>query len=214
MNGTKKILDKICFVSIDVEGEEGETNFKGVVSLDKILDIFKKYNIPATLFVTGNVLERFSENLKDWGSHFEIASHSFSHRFWNDLTLKERKEEIEKFIRLYQEIFQQNPKGFRAPSHIIDEKGLKLLEEKCFLYDSSILPHYPFLKKYRGYKGKFPLLPYWYSAEILEIPVAGLIFGIPLAGTWISKLPLFFYKFLFLISQPAFLTLNFHSWTV
>lgn len=213
MSGMNKMSDKVCFVSVDVESyfPKGES-FQGVENLDKILSIFKKYNILATLFVTGKVLGKYGDLVKAWSKNYEIACHSFSHRFWDTLNLAERKEEIENFFALYKTIFDKRPIGFRAPSHLIDEDGFKLLKEKGFLYDSSIIPHYPFLKNYRGYKGKAPTLPYWLSKKLLEIPVTGQIFGIPLAGTWISKMPLFVYNFLFLISSPVFLTFNLHSW--
>lgn len=206
---------KICFVSIDVEHDLGEEprEFKGVENLDKILEIFKKYNISATLFITGEVLERYNNLAKEWARDYEISCHSFTHRYWNTLNSQEKKQELTDFINLYQKTFQKSPKGFRAPSHLIDEEGMELLEDQGFLYDSSVVPHYPFFKKYRGYKGKAPLLPY-YSREmrILEIPVRGQIFGIPLVGAWITKLPFLFYKILFFIHCPEFITLNIHSW--
>ena len=87
------------------------------------------------------------------------------------------------------------------------------MAEKGFLYDSSILPHYPPFKKYRGYQGKAPLLPYYpKEIKILEIPVRGQMFGIPLAGAWIRGLSSWFYQTLFLIYCPSFITLNMHSW--
>lgn len=213
MNGIKKNEIKICFVSIDVESDfaTGQT-FEGVANLDKILKIFEKDNLPVTLFVVGNVLERYAQQFKQWKNSYEIASHSFSHRFWNNLRESEREEELEKFINLYQKVFNQNPKGFRAPSHVIDEKGLQLLKKKGFLYDSSIVPDYPFFKRYRGYRKKETAQPNWRGEKFLEIPVSGQIFGVPIAGTWISKLPFFVYQFLFLISQPKFLTFSLHSW--
>jgi len=197
---------KICFTSIDVEG-------RGVEEVNQILDIFKKYNIPATLFVTGEVLEKYSDLIKGWSDNYKIASHSFTHRFWNTLNSKERETELDRFCNLYQNIFQKKPLGFRAPSHLIDEEGLKLLEEKGFLYDSSVLPHYPPFKKYRGYQGRKPLLPYHSTGlKILEIPVRGQFLGIPLAGAWIRGLPSWFYKILFLLYCPSFITLSMHSW--
>ena len=197
---------KVCFTSVDVEG-------KGVEAVNQILDTFKKYDIPATLFVTGEALEKYRDLVKEWSTNYEIASHSFTHRFWNTLNSEERKVELDKFCNLYQNIFQKKPLGFRAPSHLIDEEGLKLLEEKGFLYDSSILPHYPPFKKYRGYQGRKPLLPYCPAGlKILEIPVRGQLFGIPLAGAWILGLPSWLYKLLFLFYCPSFITLNMHSW--
>ncbi len=206
---------RICFTSIDVE-----TN---PTALEEVLELFKELGIEATLFVSGEILERYPERFKKWQRDFEIASHSFSHRFWPELSEIERKKELDRFVNLYKKIFNKTPFGFRAPSHLIDEKGMKLLEKFEFLYDSSILPHYPFFKRYRGFKGKAPLLPYFPSFEncrksgemrILEIPTTGQIFGIPLTGIWIRKLPLFVYELLFLLHSPSFLTLLLHSFDV
>ena len=197
---------RICFNSVDVERE-------GIDNLNKILDIFKKYNISGTLFVTGEFLEKYGDFAKNWPKDCEVACHGFTHKFWNTLNSEERGIEIDRFNNLYQNIFQKKPLGFRAPSHIINKEGLRLLAEKGFLYDSSIVPHYPPFKKYRGYKGKRPLLPYHPEGlNILEIPVRGQIWGIPLAGAWINKLPFWFYQILFFIHCPEFITLSIHSW--
>lgn len=214
---------KRCFFSIDVESDFAKKeSFQGVENLDKVLKILKKHNIPATLFVTGRVLEKYPDRIKEWAKDYEISCHGFSHQFWSELSFEEREKEIDDFLSLYQKIFNKNPVGFRAPSHLIDEQGLKILEDKGFLYDSSVLPHYPpFKSPYRGYKGRASLVPYFPDInncrmegemKILEIPVPGLLFGIPLVGTWILKLPLFLYQLLILIKSPAFLTFNLHSW--
>lgn len=212
---------KICFVSIDVESDLAKPqSFEGVENLSRICDVFKKYNVSATLFITGNVFQKYEEKIKSWSKTYEIGSHGFSHKFWNNLNNEQRQKELDKFIGFYKRIFNTNPSGFRAPSHVIDEQGLKLVQEKGFLYDSSVVPHYPFLKTYRGYKGKAPQKPYFPNKEnyrktgkmkILEIPVSG-IFSIPLAGAWISKLPFFVYELLFRIKNPDFLVLSLHSW--
>lgn len=217
--------NKTCFTSIDVEHDLGETvkKFQGVENLNKILDIFKKNSILATLFVTGEVLESYNQLVKEWAKDYEVACHTFSHQFWSTLNLTERENQLDNFFNLYQRIFQTLPQGFRAPSHLIDNEGMKLLEERGLGYDSSVVPHYPFFKQYRGFKGKAPLLPYYPASEdyrkkgnmkILEIPVRGQVFGIPLAGAWIGRLPFLFYKILFEVYAPNFITLNMHSWDI
>lgn len=247
-------MPKICFVSVDVEPEFGD--FSGIEQLDKILDILRKEQVPATLFVSGEVLEKYPEKFKKLafsasparppqaggqGSQFEIASHSYTHRFWSELSQDERENELRFFLRVYQEIFgsAKMPVGFRAPSHIIDTAGIKLLEKHGFRYDSSILPHYPFFLKYRGFLGKAPQAPYYpstencrrkaspsselgeirrvrnsagFQAKILEIPVTGQMFGIPLVGTWLKRLPFFYFRKLFFLKNPRFITVNLHSW--
>lgn len=202
------MVNKTCFASVDVED-------RGIRETNEILSIFEKYGILATLFVTGEALLKNAELMKEWGQVYEIASHGFTHRFWNTLNLEERQKELDDFINLYRETFQKAPQGFRAPSHVIDKQGIALLNEKGFLYDSSVVPHYPPFKKYRGYLGKAPLSPYrLLGVNILEIPVRGQLLGIPLAGAWISGLPIWFYRILFAFHRPNFITLNMHSWDV
>lgn len=212
---------KICFISIDVESDLAKPQkFKGVENINRVFNVFKKYDISATLFVTGNVFEKYSEEIKSWSGNHEIAFHGYSHKFWNLLTSQERKKEIDDFIFLFKRTLNVKLQGFRAPSHVIDNEVISFLEEKGFSYDSSVVPHYPLLKSYRGYRGRAPQEPYFPSREdyrkkgrmnILEIPVSGIL-SIPLAGTWISKLPLFVYEILFKIKSPEFLSLSLHSW--
>jgi peptidoglycan/xylan/chitin deacetylase (PgdA/CDA1 family) len=213
---------KICFVSIDIESDFAKgRDFKGAENIEKVLKIFKSHNIKATLFVTGKILEKYQDKFKNLSQEHEIACHSFSHSFWNELKDQEREKELIDFISLYKSIFNKAPAGFRAPSHVIDQKGLEIVQEKGFLYDSSVVPSYPVFKKYRGYKGKALNRPYFPDIKdykkagamnVLEIPVAGLFLGVPLAGTWIRKLPLFVYNLLFFIKKPNFLTFSLHSW--
>ena len=226
-------MEKTCFVSIDVEKDLEKDSFNGVENLDKILSIFKKHGVSTTLFVLGEVLSRYPDKFKKLASSsknptspkFEIASHSFSHKFWSELSKDERGKELEWFLNLYKEIFDFSdsgmPLGFRAPSHLMDTRGIELLQDAGFKYDSSVVPHYPFFTKYRGYQGQAPKKPYYPSQAdcrrkgvmiVLEIPCAGHIFGIPLAGTWIRKLPFFVYQGLFALKKPEFLSLVLHSW--
>ncbi len=209
--------EKICFLSVDVEPDLLTRQFQGVEQLDKLLAIFKSAGVSASLFITGQALEKYPEKVKQWAKDFEIGCHSYSHTFGKIEAIQSRD--------IFTRLFNKKPTGFRAPSHIIDEAGLKELEQSGFLYDSSVLPHYPFFKKYRGFLGKAPKLPYWPSSRncrqpgsqgskirVLEIPVTGQILGIPLVGTWLRVLPFLFFQLLFFFFKPKFIVLTFHSW--
>lgn len=137
------------------------------------------------------------------------------------MSKSEREQDIQHYINVYKKIFKKMPCGFRAPSNIIDEEQMKLLQDKGFLYDSSIVPRFPFFMKYRGYKKKAPIIPYHPSyndcrkrgnMSILEIPTSGLILGIPLWGGSLRYIPFNVYRDLFRVSCPAFLNLAMHSW--
>ena len=72
---------KTCFLSIDVEKKEENNSFEGVEKLYGILNVFKKHNVNATLFVTGEVLERYPDLVKKWSDDYEIACHNYYHQF-------------------------------------------------------------------------------------------------------------------------------------
>lgn len=220
--------NKTCFVSVDVEhdvGTGGQKEFRGIGEMDMLLETFAEYQVPATLFVTGEVLQKYGEQAKQWSGAHEISSHSYSHIFFNELSDKDTESDMQRFVTLYADIFGSVPRGFRAPSHVIDEATIKILGKYGFHYDSSVVPHYPPLKKYRGYLGRAPSAPYYPLADnvrqrgsrgnegkVLEIPVSGQLLGIPLAGAWIRRLPVALYRGLFILYKPGFISLSMHSW--
>ena len=217
-------MDKTCFLSIDVEKKENQDKnpFEGVEKLDNIFNIFKKYKADATLFVTGEVLERYPHLVKKWSKDFEIGCHNYYHIPLDKINLSEREKQIKDFINLYKSIFDKLPASFRAPRNIIDNEQIPLLEKYGFLYDASVFPRYPWrIHRYEGYRGRAPVFPYYPNRsdyrkrgniKILEIPEAGLIFGIPLVGTWLRKLGVFFFKILFWFKKPQFISFSMHSW--
>ena len=212
---------RFCMVSVDVEEDLNQKTFCGVENLDKLLNIFDKFGINATLFTTGLVLEKYPDLTVKWLKKHEIGCHGYYHVPLSELSIYERKKQLENFCELYESILGEKPKGFRAVKHVIDNSQLKLLEEFGFEYDSSVVPRYIPIKKYVGYKGKAPTEPYYPSYEdymkkgdmkILEIPVTPLIFGIPLYGTWIRVCGPDFYKFLLILKKPQFINLAMHPW--
>ena len=219
MIGTRNIMkNKTCFLSIDVEEDlraDGQKSFRGAENLEEMLAIFKQFEAPATLFVTGEALANYPELAKNWAVDFEIGCHGYWHRPLSQLPLAEREKGLVDFLGL------KEVKGFRAVQNVIDNEQFPLLEKYGFLYDSSVVPNYPFLKKYIGYKGRAPLAPYHPAVgnhlekgemKILEIPLTPHLWGIPLVGTWLRKLGVGFYKILFFFYQPKFISFSMHSW--
>lgn len=212
----------ICMISVDVEEDLGaRKSFYGVENFDRILKIFDRFDISATLFVTGEILENYPKLVKKWSKKHEIASHGYYHVPLSEILVSERKKQLEDFCKLYKKIFGERPKGFRAVQGIIDDVQLELLEKFGFTYDSSVIPKYPFFRKNDGYKGRAPAIPYnpsysdyrkKGSMKILEIPIAPLLFGFPLSGTWIRVFGPRFYKFLLMLKKPQLVSLTMHSW--
>lgn len=170
-------------------------------ALPRFLELFDDYNIKATFFVVGKDLlsplkVRLLKKVVE-GGH-EIANHSMNHpEGFSFLPLDKKKQEIENAERIIQDKLGVETKGFRTPSNDVDGDVLKILEDKGYIYDSSILPTYygPLLKRAKfsslkmsrkdHYLGRFlyglsPLTPYRPSYEaiwekgtmkITEVPI-------------------------------------------
>lgn len=210
--------------TIDVEEDLTKDNtrtFCGVEKLGSVLRIFEDEDIRLTLFVTGDVLERYQDLVKKWSENHEIACHGYTHVHLNKMSLESRNNEIKQFIRLYEKTLQSVPNGFRAVEHVIDQEQFSILEKNKFLYDSSVVSDYFPLIMYKGYKGKAPLFPYHPNRTnylkrgdmaITEVPVTTLAFGIPLYGTWIRYFGVNLYRLLFSLKRGGLVSLAFHSW--
>ena len=223
---------RICFLSIDVEEREADSSFEGVEKLDNILNIFKKHNVNATLFVTGEILQKYPGLVKKWSKNYEIGCHSFSHETLDNLEMVERERQIKTFNTLYKKILAKIPKGFRAPRNIIDNEQFPILEAYGFLYDSSVFSRYPWpVQKYDGYKGRAPVFPYYpsknnyrkprrggASSKLLEIPETPIhyhglpLLNVPLVATWLRKLGFKVFKLIFSFARPKYISFNMHSW--
>jgi len=218
-------------LSIDVEKRENQTDhpFDGVDNLDNILNVFKKHNASATLFITGEVLEYSPDLVKKWAKDFEVGCHNYFHNQLNKIDLPERERQIKNFYNLYKNVFNNTPKGFRGPRNIIDNKQFPILLRYGFIYDSSVFPRYPWrIGAYSGYLGKAPIVPYWPNEKnykkkrpstslgtntgVFEIPESPAPLSIPFVGTWLRKLGVKFFKFVFKFRKPNFISLSMHSW--
>ena len=220
---------KICFLSIDVEKHENQKDqpFEGVDNLDNILNIFKKHKANATLFVAGEILEYCPDLVKKWSKDFEVSCHNYWYVALDKINLPERERQIRDFVNLYKNILGYPPKGFRAPRNVIDNNQFPILERYGFLYDSSVLPRYPWpIKLYAGYRGRAPIFPYYPNInnyrkkgemKILEIPESPISFSLPMihipfVATWLRKWGVKVFKILLKSRKQDYLSFSMHSW--
>ena len=175
-------------------------------SLPRFLELFEAFNIKATFFVVGKDLlsSRKVELLKEVVKKgHEIANHTMTHREgFSFLSLNEKKQEIEDAENIIRDKLGVTTKGFRTPSNDVDGDVLRILEDRGYLYDSSLMPTYygPLIKRLKfgslkiprkdHYLGRFlygfsPLAPYHPSNEkiwkrgkmkITEVPITTMPF--------------------------------------
>lgn len=113
-------------------------------SIGNFLELFDRYGITATFFLTGRDA-RLKSNAPliaaILAAGHEIANHSMSHR--PDFTRLERREieaDIAESTRAVEDATGMKPLGFRTPTYNVDGFTLRLLQERGYLYDSSLLP--------------------------------------------------------------------------
>jgi len=122
-----------------------------LVACRKIVDVHLRHNMPATFFITGETLENdqheYQTILDD--PHFEVASHTYSHRMLRDHPLcgpAASESEIRREIRLGKEIvesvFERPCLGLRPGCSFVDGLAgapnvLQMVAEAGYRYVSS-----------------------------------------------------------------------------
>jgi peptidoglycan/xylan/chitin deacetylase (PgdA/CDA1 family) len=168
--------------------------------LPRLLDLYDKYDVDATFFYTGNIVELEPEVVdivKERGNH-ELGCHGYSHEIecGFDCMLPETQEE---HLRKSKDIIEKTANAeiisFRAPALRIGQETLPLAEKLGFKLDSSVSSQRFDVGLSFGTKEKIKWLfaprdvyhpskdnPYRKgNLKILEIPVSALI--LPYIGT-------------------------------
>ncbi|GKU83047.1 polysaccharide deacetylase [Niallia sp. NCCP-28] len=109
------------------------------IGLNRILQMLKKHEVPATFFVPGataeldpTVIERIMEH-----KHV-IGHHGYLHKRTDIMTLEEEEAELVRGIEILQKHTGKSPIGYRAPLWEMSPNTPSLLKKYGFLYDSSL----------------------------------------------------------------------------
>lgn len=146
----------LCSISVDMDSFEVLLKFYGhrltsrkgkdfyETVVPRFLEIFERFHVKATFFVIGTDLQskhnqRFLCKIVEAGH--EVANHTYSHPFGlHTMSREERVQEIKKNEELIENITGTRPVGFRAPGYAIDNLTLEILEDRGYLYDTSVFP--------------------------------------------------------------------------
>mgnify|MGYP001273849394 CR=1 FL=1 len=125
----------------------------------RIHKLFKKYNLPLTVFGVGMAMERSLEICKEMKkSNYEIASHGWRWIDYQNISKSIEKKHMKKAINIIKKIFGQRPVGWytgRCSPNTLD----LVMEEGGFLYCSDTYSDdLPYWEK-RG-KKKQLMIPY------------------------------------------------------
>jgi len=115
-----------------------------VHSTRKVLKLLRETGTRATFFVLGYVAAHHPGLVAQiCAEGHEIASHGYHHLFIYHQTPDEFRADLERSIRVIEEITGERPLGYRAPFFSITKQSwwaFDILGEMGFRYDSSIYP--------------------------------------------------------------------------
>lgn len=107
--------------------------------LPRILRLLAEYDVAATFFVPGIVVERYPAAIEALlAAGIEIEHHSYTHAWSENLT---RDEEHEEFQRGWDAIVRatgRKPEGWRSPAGELTPHSISLMEEFGFRFSSNL----------------------------------------------------------------------------
>lgn len=136
---------KTFCMTIDLEQDFGGrlNTYYGVADgLPILLDLFKKYSVNATFFITGDVLKKEGDYIKKLflKTNHDLALHGYNHIPIKHLSYIDTYEEVRTAKHIFNQVFNKNPGGYRTP-YLASNKYLQsILQKEDFVYDSSICP--------------------------------------------------------------------------
>ncbi len=157
------------------------------VGVPRLIDVFKRHDVPVTWFVPGWVIERYPAAVEAMlESNGEIAHHGYLHHNPVALSPAEEEDAILRSVEIIRRVTGKKPRGYRAPSWGVSRRTFPLLIEAGIAYDSSLMgDDNPYLLTYDGRR------------TLVEIPTAHGLDDWPHYMNWRD------FNYLMPISAPA-----------
>lgn len=137
------------FNILDIPGEIpfekwGEQENRLVPNLERILDLFRKYNVKATFFWLGFFAEKYPEWVRRCAEDgHEIASHGYAHILAFKSSRNVFRDDIRKSKDILENIIQKPVTGYRSAGFSTTDDSTWTFDEvraAGYLYDSSVFP--------------------------------------------------------------------------
>jgi polysaccharide deacetylase family protein (PEP-CTERM system associated) len=113
-------------------------------NVNRILEMFDRYQVKGTFFILGWVAERFPHLSRQIaGAGHEIGCHGYAHRRLQTLTPAQFRDDLRRATGLLTDQVQRAVCSYRAPSFSIVKTtlwALDVLGEEGYVFDSSIFP--------------------------------------------------------------------------
>lgn len=106
----------------------------------RILNLLDKYNIKASWFIPGYVMEKYPEAvLKIAECGHEIGHHGYYHKRNTEMEIEDEKRELDMGMNAFYKVLNKKPEGYRSPAWDFSDNTLDLITEYGFKYDSNLM---------------------------------------------------------------------------
>jgi peptidoglycan/xylan/chitin deacetylase (PgdA/CDA1 family) len=153
-----------------------------------LLSLFRRHRVRCTFFVLGEVAEWYPDLVREIadGGH-EIGCHGLHHVDMTVLGPDEFSAHLERAIAVLIDITGQRPVGYRAPNLVYEPWATRVLEQRGFVYDTTVCVSRPVGGKYRGW-ARASHHPYHPSYEDIAKPGTARLVELPLPSFPVIKL--------------------------
>jgi peptidoglycan/xylan/chitin deacetylase (PgdA/CDA1 family) len=138
------------------------------LGLPRLLDVLARYNIKATFFIPGIIVEKYPEEVYAIvDANHEIGCHGYEHEHMAMLSLSDQYEAIRKGMEAIFKITGKKPLGLRVPEGEMTIDTLIAAKELGICYSSSL------------YNDDVPYFNDLGTCKLLEIPVQWSLYDLP-----------------------------------
>jgi hypothetical protein len=126
--------------SVDRPGILSHQSYGPLVGVPRILDILDRQQVPATFFVPGYTAERYPHTVRDIvRAGHEIAHHGYLHESLEGVDEETEARYLDRGLEALWDVAGVRPVGYRAPMWEPTWATPRLLAQRGFLYDSSLM---------------------------------------------------------------------------
>ena len=121
-------------------GVMSHQSYGPLVGVPRILDILDRHGVEATFFVPGYTAERYPGVVRDIvAAGHEIAHHGYLHETLEGVSPQTEASYLDHGLEVLERVAGVRPVGYRAPMWEPTWATPRLLAERGFLYDSSLM---------------------------------------------------------------------------
>jgi peptidoglycan/xylan/chitin deacetylase (PgdA/CDA1 family) len=111
-----------------------------LTGVPRLLKILAKHGITSTFFVPGYTAVRYPDVISSIVEHgHEIAHHGYLHEVMRGKTEQQEADILDRGLEVLESVTGSRPIGYRAPMWELNWHSPKLLRDRGFLYDSSLM---------------------------------------------------------------------------